>query len=186
MTILHPDIEKILFSEDEIAARVKQMGQQISQDYRELVDEKQPLIVVGILRGASIFFADIVRKIDVPLEFDFISMSSYGNSSTSSGQLTFIKDLEVNIRNRHLLIIEDIIDSGFSMNALEKILKERGATSIKLCALISKPSRRVVEVPIDYCGFDSPDEFLVGFGLDYAQRYRNLPFVGVLKKSVYS
>lgn len=184
--MLHPDVERILFTEEEIALRVAQMGQEITRDYKSSVSDQNPLIAVGILRGASIFYADLVRKIDLPVEFNFISLSSYGNESTSSGRVQMREDLGFNIHNRDVLIIEDIIDSGNSISALQKNFRQMNPTSVKICAMLNKPARRVTEVEIYYCGFETPDEFLVGYGLDFAQRYRNLPYIGVLKKSVYS
>ena len=183
---MHKDVERILFTEEEIALRIDQLGKQITQDYKSKVNSENPLLAVGILRGATIFFSDIVRKIDLPVEFNFISMSSYGNESVSTGKVQIREDLGFNIHNREVLIIEDIIDSGNSISALKENFRKMNPSDVKLCAMLNKPARRVTEVEIDYCGFDTPDEFLVGYGLDFAQRYRNLPYVGVLKKSVYS
>ena len=172
------DIEKILYTEKEIHSRVQEMGEEISKEYSEIYS-------VGILKGASIFYADLVRAVKIPVMLDFMMVSSYGTESVSSGKVNIKKDLERDISGKDLLIVEDIIDTGITMKCLSKILKDRGAKSVKIAALLSKPDRREVEVDIDYLGFSVPDEFLVGYGLDYAEKYRNLPFIGVLKRSVY-
>lgn len=172
------DIEKILYTEKEIYDRVQEMGEEISKEYKEIY-------AVGILKGASIFYADLVRAIKIPVNLDFMLVSSYGTDAVSSGKVEIKKDLEIDISGKDLLIVEDIIDTGITMYCLAKILKDRGAKSVKLAAFLSKPERREVEVNIDYLGFNVPDEFLVGYGLDYAEKYRNLPYIGVLKRSVY-
>lgn len=174
------DIEKVLLSEEEIAAKVKELGAQIAKDYAD----KNPLIV-SVLRGSFVFMADLVRAIDVPCTVDFMSVSSYGSSTTSSGEVKITKDFDVSIEARHLIIVEDILDSGRTLSYLMKTLKARGAASIALCTFLDKPERRVVPVEVAYKGFTVPDAFIVGYGLDYDQRYRNLPYVGVLKPSVY-
>ncbi len=174
------DIEKILLSEEEIAAKVKELGAQIAKDYAD----KNPLIV-SVLRGSFVFMADLVRAIDVPCTVDFMSVSSYGSGTTSSGEVKITKDFDVSIEGRHLIIVEDILDSGRTLSYLMKTLKARGAASIALCTFLDKPERRVVPVEVAYKGFTVPDAFIVGYGLDYDQRYRNLPYVGVLKPSVY-
>ncbi len=173
-------IEKVLLSEEEIAAKVKELGAQIAKDYAD----KNPLIV-SVLRGSFVFMADLVRAIDVPCTVDFMSVSSYGSSTTSSGEVKITKDFDVSIEGRHLIIVEDILDSGRTLSYLMKTLKARGAASIALCTFLDKPERRVVPVEVAYKGFTVPDAFIVGYGLDYDQRYRNLPYVGVLKPSVY-
>lgn len=172
------DIEKILYTEKEIHSRVQEMGEEISKEYSEIYS-------VGILKGASIFYADLVRAVKIPVMLDFMMVSSYGAESVTSGKVDIKKDLERDISGKDLLLVEDIIDTGITMKCLSKILKDRGAKSVKIAALLSKPDRREVEVDIDYLGFSVPDEFLVGYGLDYAEKYRNLPFIGVLKRSVY-
>ncbi|WP_432620012.1 hypoxanthine phosphoribosyltransferase [Butyricicoccus sp.] len=174
------DIEKVLISEEEIAAKVKELGAQIAKDYAD----KNPLIV-SVLRGSFVFMADLVRAIDVPCTVDFMSVSSYGSGTTSSGEVKITKDFDVSIEGRHLIIVEDILDSGRTLSYLMKTLKARGAASIALCTFLDKPERRVVPVEVAYKGFTVPDAFIVGYGLDYDQRYRNLPYVGVLKPSVY-
>ena len=173
-------IEKVLLSEEEIAAKVKELGAQIAKDYAD----KNPLIV-SVLRGSFVFMADLVRAIDVPCTVDFMSVSSYGSSTTSSGEVKITKDFDVSIEGRHLIIVEDILDSGRTLSYLMKTLKARGAASIALCTFLDKPERRVVPVEVADKGFTVPDAFIVGYGLDYDQRYRNLPYVGVLKPSVY-
>lgn len=174
------DIEKVLISEEEIAAKVKELGAQIAKDYAD----KNPLIV-SVLRGSFVFMADLVRAIDAPCTVDFMSVSSYGSGTTSSGEVKITKDFDVSIEGRHLIIVEDILDSGRTLSYLMKTLKARGAASIALCTFLDKPDRRVVPVEVAYKGFTVPDAFIVGYGLDYDQRYRNLPYVGVLKPSVY-
>ena len=174
------DIEKVLLSEEAIAAKVKELGAQIAKDYAD----KNPLIV-SVLRGSFVFMADLVRAIDVPCTVDFMSVSSYGSGTTSTGEVKITKDFDVSIEGRHLIIVEDILDSGRTLSYLMKTLKARGAASIALCTFLDKPERRVVPVEVAYKGFTVPDAFIVGYGLDYAQKYRNLPYVGVLKPSVY-
>ena len=174
------DIEKVLLSEETIAAKVKELGAQIAKDYAD----KNPLIV-SVLRGSFVFMADLVRAIDVPCIVDFMSVSSYGGGTTSSGEVKITKDFDVSIEGRHLIIVEDILDSGRTLSYLMKTLKARGAASIALCTFLDKPERRVVPVEVAYKGFTVPDAFIVGYGLDYDQKYRNLPYVGVLKSSVY-
>lgn len=177
---MHPDCERILLSEGEIRTRVAEMGKQISLDYAG-----KELLVVGILKGAMIFLADLVRNITVPTYFDFISVSSYGASSESSGAVRILKDLDYGIEGRHILIVEDIVDTGLTLNYLVENLKSRDPAGIKICTLLDKPSRRVEPVGIDYNGFTIPDEFVVGYGLDYNERYRNFPYIMVLRPEVY-
>lgn len=174
------DIEKVLLSEETIAAKVKELGAQIAKDYAD----KNPLIV-SVLRGSFVFMADLVRAIDVSCTVDFMSVSSYGSGTTSTGEVKITKDFDVSIEGRHLIIVEDILDSGRTLSYLMKTLKARGAASIALCTFLDKPERRVVPVEVAYKGFTVPDAFIVGYGLDYDQKYRNLPYVGVLKPSVY-
>lgn len=180
ITSMKQDIEKVLLSEETIAAKVKELGAQIAKDYAD----KNPLIV-SVLRGSFVFMADLVRAIDVPCTVDFMSVSSYGGGTTSSGEVKITKDFDVSIEGRHLIIVEDILDSGRTLSYLMKTLKARGAASIALCTFLDKPERRVVPVEVAYKGFTVPDAFIVGYGLDYDQKYRNLPYVGVLKSSVY-
>jgi len=175
---LNSDVEKILYTEDEIRARVQELGEKISKDYGEV-------LAIGILKGASIFYADLVRAIKIPVYFDFMRVSSYGESSVSSGKVNIVKDLETDIAGKDVLIVEDIIDTGITMSFLLKVLKERSPKSVKIAALLDKPERRVANVNIDYLGFNVPDEFLVGYGFDYSEKYRNLPYIGILKREVY-
>jgi len=170
--MLDKDIEKILISRDEIKNRCVELA------------DKNPL-VVGVLKGAVPFMADIVREMDCYLELDFMDVSSYGNAMISSGEVKIIKDLDTNVEGRDLLIVEDIIDSGRTLAYLVDLFKYRKAKSVKIVTLLDKPEGRVVEIDADYVGFDVPNEFVVGYGLDYAEQYRNLPYVGVLKPSVY-
>ena len=177
---MNRDIERILLSEQEIAQKVTELGAQISRDYAD----KNP-IVLGVLKGSFVFMADLVRAIDVPCTVDFMSVSSYGAGTTSSGEVKIVKDFDQSVEGRHLIVIEDILDSGRTLSYLMKTLKARGAASIALCTFLDKPERRVVPVEVAYSGFTVPDAFIVGYGLDYDQKYRNLPYVGVLKPSVY-
>ncbi len=176
------DIQKILFTEEQIQARVRELGKAVAEDFAAVQD---PVFCVGILKGASIFYTDLVRSIDHHVQFDFMIASSYGNSTETSGTVKILKDLDYDISGKHVIVVEDIIDSGITMNYLLKYLKHKNAAGVKLCSFLSKPSRRKVDVSIDYCGFEVPDEFLVGYGLDYAERYRNLPYIGVLKQEIY-
>lgn len=174
------DIEKILVSNAEIAKRADEIAAQINADYKG-----KPILVVGILRGASIFLADIFKRLEGDVELDFMSLSSYGSGTNSSGEVKMIKDLSEPVDGKNVLIIEDIIDTGITLSYLIKVLEARNPESIKLCALLDKPSRRKVELKGDYIGFEIPDEYVVGYGLDYAEKYRNLPDVCVLSKTVY-
>ena len=180
--MMNTDIECITFSADEIRARVQELGAEITRDYS---DAAETVYCVGILKGAAVFFTDLVRAIDHPVSFDFMIVSSYGDAAVSRGQVKILKDLDFSIDGKHIIIIEDIIDSGTTMHYLKQMLMGRQPKSIKICAFLSKPSRRVAPVEIDYLGYEVPDEFLVGYGLDYAEKYRNLPYIGVLKRSVY-
>ena len=178
---MHQDIKEILLTEEQIAARVHELGAQITKDYAG-----KTILMCGILKGAVTFFPDLARCIDGPVYFDFMSCSSYGSSTTSSGVLKIRKDLDNDVKDKDVLIVEDIIDTGVTLSHLVPMLKERGARSVKLATLLSKPARRQVEVPVDYNGFEIPDAFVVGYGLDYDSRYRNLPYIGILKEEVYS
>ena len=175
------DIKEVLFTEEQLKQKVAELGAQITADYQG----KNPLIV-SVLKGSYVFMADLTRRIDVPCQVDFMVVSSYGAGTKTSGEVQIIKDLENSIDGRDLIIVEDILDSGVTLSYLMKVLTARGANSIRLCTLLSKPERRKVDVPVDYLGFEIPDEFVVGYGLDFAERYRNLPYIGILKPSVYS
>ncbi len=169
------EVKEILITEEQIQERVADLGAEISHRYAG----KCPLFI-GILRGAAIFHADLIRRVDLRLSVDFISVSSYGAATKSSGQVQLIKDLESSIEGMDVILVEDIIDTGLTVNYLLRNLGSRGPNSIGICSLLSKPSRREVEVPLDYVGFEIPDEFVVGYGLDFNQKYRNLPYIGVL------
>ena len=175
------DIKEVLFTEEQLRQKVDELGAQITADYQG----KNPLIV-SVLKGSYVFMADLTRRINVPCQVDFMVVSSYGAGTKTSGEVQIIKDLENSIDGRDLIIVEDILDSGVTLNYLMKVLTARGANSIRLCTLLSKPDRRRVDVPVDYLGFEIPAEFVVGYGLDFAERYRNLPYIGILKPSVYS
>ena len=181
MGIQDKDMESVLFSEEELKQRVKEMGAQITADYQG----KEPLLV-SVLRGSYIFMADLTRSIDLPCTVDFMSVSSYGSGTTSSGQVQITKDLSENIEGRDVIVVEDILDSGNTLFYLLQLLEARKPASIRLCTLLNKPERRVKEVEVAYSGFDIPDAFVVGYGLDYAEKYRNLPYIGILKPEVYS
>ena len=174
------DIERILVSEEELKEINKRIGAQISKDY-----VGKDLLLVGILKGSAVFMTDLMRNIDIPMSIDFMYVSSYGAGTTTSGVVKLVKDLDENIEGKHVLIAEDILDSGVTLSYLLQVLQQRNPASLKLCALLNKPERHKVDVKLDYKGIDIPDEFVVGYGLDYAQKYRNLPYVGILKRSVY-
>ena len=174
------DVERILITSEEIGARVRELGQQITNDYAG-----QEILMIGVLRGAVIFMADLARSIKRPMDIDFMAITSYGLSTNSSGVVRIIKDLDEVVEGRHILIIEDIIDSGLTLNYLVDNIKSRKPASVRICTLLSKPDRRKVNVTVDYNGFIIPDHFVVGYGLDYAGKYRNLPFIGVLKPEIF-
>ena len=178
---MEKDIRNIMISEEEIAKRVKEMGKQLTEEYRG-----KDLLIVGILKGCMLFLSDLVRAIDLPLTMDFMVVSSYGTATKSSGVVRIIKDLEKEIEGKDVLIVEDIVDTGLTLSYLIENLKTRNPKSVKVCSLLDKPDRRKAQVDIEYVGFTIPDEFVVGYGLDYAEVYRNLPFVCVLKPEVYS
>ena len=180
MSTLHPDLEKILLPEEELKARVRQLGEAISRDYAG----REP-VLVAILRGSYVFMADLSRSLDILCRVDFMSVSSYGAGTTSSGQVQITKDLSEDITGRHVIVVEDILDSGNTLSYLLNILEHRHPASIRLCTLLDKPDRRTKPVDLHYCGFTIPDAFVVGYGLDYAEKYRNLPYIGVLKPEVY-
>jgi hypoxanthine phosphoribosyltransferase len=177
---MHKDVQEILFTEEEVLAKVRELGEQITRDY-----EGKDLLVIGILKGAAMFMSDLVKRIGMVVEMDFMAVSSYGKSSESSGVVRILKDLEKSVEGRHVLIVEDIVDSGLTLHYLKNLLEQRNAASVKVAALLDKPERRKVEITPDYLGFSVPDHFIVGYGLDFAEQYRNLPYVGVLKPEVY-
>lgn len=177
---MHPDCERILLAEEDIHLKVKELAARISRDYAD-----RELLVVGILKGSVIFLADLVRHITVPTRFDFMAVSSYGASSRSSGVVRILKDLDQGIEGRHILIVEDIVDTGLTLSYLVNNLRTRGPASLAVCTLLDKPSRRIVDVAVQYNGFQIDDHFVVGYGLDYNERYRNLPYIMVLRPNVY-
>jgi len=177
---LNLDEVTVLYSAQEIQAKVKEMGEAISKDY-----SGENLLVIGILKGAFIFMADLVREIQVPLQLDFMDVSSYGSSTVSSGEVRIMKDLDYSIEGKNVLIVEDIVDTGLTLNYLSEILKKRAPKSVKIACLLNKPSRRKSPTYPEYVGFSIPDEFVVGYGLDYDEKYREYPAVCILKPSVY-
>mmetsp|Transcript_131376 Transcript_131376/g.262140 ORF Transcript_131376/g.262140 Transcript_131376/m.262140 type:complete len:186 (-) Transcript_131376:161-718(-) len=176
---LEGDVDRVLFDAQALQQKCAELGAVIANDFAD----KTPLIV-GVLTGATVFMADLVRCINIPLELDSIRVSSYGKGSTA-GELRFLKDVEANLEGRHVLIVEDIIDTGKTLKAVTENFMGRGAASIAMCTLLDKKARRVVEMDVQYVGFECPDEFVIGYGIDYAERYRNLPYVAALKRSVY-
>jgi hypoxanthine phosphoribosyltransferase len=177
---LKDPIKEIIVSEEAIQKRVKELGAEITKAYMG-----KDLLVVGILKGAVIFLADLVKTIEFPVMIDFMAVSSYGTSSISTGEVRILKDLDYSVVGKDILIVEDIIDTGLTLNYLKEILGKRGANSVKVCTLLDKVDRRTVGVDIDFLGFEISDEFVVGYGLDYNEQYRNYPFVGALKNEVY-
>ena len=180
MKRLTDDIEKILFTRQQLAERIRELGQQITRDYLD-----KDLLVIGVLKGAAVFMSDLIREIDLDIRTDYIAVSSYGDREVSSGDLRIIKDVTQQLKGYHVLLAEDIIDTGNTLHVLRQRMLDKGAESVKICALLDKPERRIVPVHADYIGFTVPDEFIVGYGIDLAEKYRNLPFVGILKKELY-
>ena len=169
-------IESILISEEKLMQRVEELGKEISKDF-----EGEEVLLVGLLKGSVIFLADLVRKVSIPCMIDFMSVTSYGNDIESSGEVRFLKDLDSDINGKNVVIVEDIIDTGLTLREVLKVLKARNPKTLKVCTLLNKVSRRLVDINVDYNGFDIPDAFVVGYGLDYAQKYRNLNYIGILK-----
>lgn len=165
-----------MFTEEQIREKVIELGKQIENDYRG-----EEILVVGILKGANVFTCDLIRQIDLDVKIDFMSVSSYGSGTESSGTVRILKDLDTDIKGRNVLIVEDIIDSGRTLSNLVKELQIREPKSLKLCTLLDKPSRRVVDVDVEYVGFEIEDKFIVGYGIDYAEKYRNLPYIGIVE-----
>lgn len=178
---MNDDIAKVLIGEAELKSKVKELGNAISHDY----EGKRPLLV-SVLKGSIVFMADLMREIKIDCEIDFMSVSSYGRGKKSTGVVRILKDLDNDVTNRHIIVVEDILDSGLTLSYILELLKTRNAASIKLCTLLDKPDRRVVDVTAEYSGFKIPDEFVVGYGLDYGEKYRNLPYIGVLKPDVHT
>jgi hypoxanthine phosphoribosyltransferase len=175
------DIKEILIRGEQIQAKVKELAERIGRDYRD----KDP-VLVGVLNGAFVFLADLMRYLDLPCTVDFVSWSSYGKDTSSSGIFRIMKDLETNVESKHVLVVEDIIDTGLTLHYLLDTIRARRPASVRVAALLDKPSRRKIEAKADYLGFQIPDAFVVGYGLDFAQRYRNLPFIGILKADIYA
>ncbi|MCX8129889.1 MAG: hypoxanthine phosphoribosyltransferase [Clostridia bacterium] len=173
-------IKGVLVSREALNQKIKELGQKISQDY-----EGKDLVLVGVLKGGFVFLADLMREITIPVDMDFISVSSYGNSTRSSGVVRIIKDIDINITNKHVLIVEDLVDTGLTLKHLKELLNTRGPLSVKICTALDKPSRRKVEIDVDYEGIVIPDEFVVGYGLDCAGKYRNLPEVCTLDPNMF-
>lgn len=180
MSIFDNDIQEVLFSEEQLKYRVREIAQQITADY-----QGKEIMLISVLRGSFVFMADLCRAIDLPCTLDFMAVSSYGKGTKSSGQVQITKDLSEDISDRHIIVVEDILDSGNTLSYLLKILENRHPASIRLCTLLDKPDRRVKPVEVHYSGFTIPDAFVVGYGLDYAEKYRNLPYIGILKPRVY-
>ena len=180
MFSMMPDVAEVLISSEQIGAKVREMGERITQDYAG-----ERLLLVGVLRGAIVVMGDLMRCIDLPCEIDFMDISSYGSGTSSSGVVRILKDLEEDITDRHVLIVEDIIDTGLTLSYLVRSLLARNPASLEICALLTKPSRRRVQLNVKYLGFEVPDEFVVGYGLDYAGAYRNLPDICILKEEVF-
>lgn len=178
---VHKDVKETLFTNEQIQGRVEQLGARIAEDYAD----RGPLVVVSILKGGAMFMADLVRAIDLDLEMDYLAVSSYGMEARSSGVVDVVKDLSLSIEGKNVLIAEDVLDSGLTLDHLVKMLSARGPASLEIAALLVKTGAQKVDVRCKYVGFDCPDEFIVGYGLDYAERYRNLPYIGVLKPEVY-
>ena len=178
---MNDQIEKIIFTKEDIKKRVKELAAEISAEYKS-----DDLIVITVLKGGATLSADLVRELDFPVTLDFISVSSYYSGTTSTGSVQIKKDTDINVKGRKVLIVEDIVDSGNTLAHLIKLFALRGATDVRICTLLNKPSRRVTPVDVNYIGFEIPDEFVVGYGLDYDQKYRNLPYIGVLKPEVYA
>ena len=174
-------IGEILVQADDLQHRVRELGEEVSRDYAG-----KDLLLIGVLKGAVFFLSDLMRHIDVPCEVDFMAVASYGSATESSGVVRILKDLDTAIEGRHVLIVEDIVDSGLTLQYLMRTLEARGPASLEVCALLTKPERRQVETPARYVGFEIPDKFAIGYGLDYAERYRDLPYIGTLDPKVYS
>ncbi|MFW6360820.1 MAG: hypoxanthine phosphoribosyltransferase [Spirochaetota bacterium] len=178
---MHDHVKEVLFTAEDLEQRVSELGKQITADYAG-----RELLVIGVLKGANVFLGDLIRHIDLPIEIDFIAAASYGNSTESSGVVRLLKDLDYPIENRHVLLIEDLIDTGLTLHYLAENLKARLPASFRICTLLDKPERRKVAMEVDYKGFDIPDEFIVGYGIDFSQKYRNLPYIATLKPEVYA
>lgn len=177
---MRKDIKEILFDEEALREKIKELGNDISRDYKD----KNPMLI-GVLKGSVMFMSDLLKEITIPCNMDFMAVSSYGNSTTTSGVVRILKDLDFSIEGRDVIIVEDIIDSGVTLKYLIEYLNGRKPNSLEIVCLLNKPERRKVEIDVRYLGFNVPDYFLVGYGLDYAEKYRNLPYIGILKEEVY-
>ena len=177
---MHDDIKAVLVDQEQLKSKVAELGAKISKDYAG-----KNLLMVSVLKGSVIFMSDLMRAIDIPCRIDFMSVSSYGAGTKTSGVVKITKDLDIPLKDYDLLVVEDILDSGMTLSYLLEMLQNRGPASIRLCTLFDKPSRRKVDIHADYTGFEVPDEFIVGYGLDYDEKYRNLPYVGILKPHIY-
>jgi hypoxanthine phosphoribosyltransferase len=172
---LEQGVGEVLIGEEELQARIRELGRELSEAYAG-----RELLLVGVLKGAVFFLSDLMRTLTVPCEIDFMAISSYGASTDSSGVVRILKDLDINIEGRHVLVVEDIVDSGLTLSYLMRNLESRGPATLEVCALLTKPARREIDVPVRYVGFEIPNKFVIGYGLDFAERYRNLPYVGIL------
>lgn len=178
---MHSDLQEVLFSEAQLKERINALGAQITRDY-----QGKDVLLIGILKGALPFLADLMRTIDLPVSYDLMAVSSYGASTKTSGTVRILKDLDIDIENKDVIIVEDIVDTGLTLTYLQKNLRSRKVKSLKICTLLDKPIRRKVQIKPDYNGFEIDDVFVVGYGLDYAEKYRNLPYIGILKPEVYT
>lgn len=177
---MYDDIQEILFDQEHLAQKCQELANQVNEDYKN-----KELVLVGILKGSFMFMSDLVKRTTIPLEIEFMAVSSYGSSTESSGVVRILKDLDTDIKGKHVLLVEDIIDSGTTLTYLMDYLKGRGAASVEIMCLLDKPARRTQVLPVRYVGYVIPDAFIIGYGIDYAERYRNLPFVATLKEEVY-
>ncbi len=179
--MLEKDIDRVFFSGEELQNKVREIGAQITRDY----EGRDPLFV-GVLKGSFVFMADLMRAVDLYCDIDFMAVSSYGSGTTTTGAVKINKDLSYSVEGRHIILIEDILDSGVTLSYLKKYIEARKPASVRICTLLDKPARRRADIHADYVGFECPDAFIVGYGLDYAERYRNLPYIGVLKSEIYA
>ena len=182
---MHKDIKEILFADTEIEARVAEIGAALTDKYSEATANGEEVVMLSVLRGAAIFMADLARATEIPIEMDYMALSSYGNAAKSSGQVKILKDLTSSIKGKHVIVVEDILDSGLTLEFLLGHLEEQQPASIEVITLLRKRAKAQVEIECAHIGFECPDEFIVGYGLDYAERYRNLPYIGILKPEVY-
>ena len=182
---MHKDIQEILFADTEIKARVDEIGAALTDKYSKATAGGEEVVLLSVLRGAAIFMADLARATEIPLEMDYMALSSYGNAAKSSGEVKIVKDLTSDIKGKHVIVVEDILDSGLTLQFLIEYLKKHEPASIEVITLLRKRTKEQVHIECEHVGFECPDEFIVGYGLDYAERYRNLPYIGILKPEVY-